>query len=142
MRLTAERDPETIKRYAHIKPARKWGSTPCSARCPGTSRSCTLAAGHRGPHVAHAAFGKVVAVWDGDTDVRTSVGRLRSSLEARAETGLRKEKPTTSLAALLRQMLPTSFSVEEAAFIALFLVIVGLAFYWLFLLFRASVHLV
>ena len=142
MRLTAERDPETIKRYGHIKPARGWGVHVCSARCPGTTRTCTLEAGHRGPHVAHGAFRKVVAVWDdGGMEAHPSVQRLRSSLEGRAASGVRKDDRESSVA-FWRQMVPSHFSVEEAALLALLLVVLGLAFYWLMLLFRASAHLV
>jgi hypothetical protein len=64
MKLTIEENRETIKRYGHIRPAPLWGGTRCSARCPGTSRVCTLEDGHRGHHVAHGLFQRVVAVWD------------------------------------------------------------------------------
>ena len=66
MRLTREEHPEAIKRYGHIKRARGWRVRPCAAKCPGTTRTCTRGEGHRGPHVAHGAFRKVVAVWDSD----------------------------------------------------------------------------
>lgn len=72
MRLTVEENPETIKRYGHLRPASRWGSVRCGVRCPGTSRSCTLEKGHRGPHAAHGMFKRVVAVWDAGFPVRRS----------------------------------------------------------------------
>lgn len=79
MRLTVEKDRETIKRYGHIRPASAWGSVACAARCPGTTRTCTLEKGHRGPHVAHGFLKNVVAVWDAANGAapeksRTAVG--------------------------------------------------------------------
>ena len=79
MRLTVEKDRETIKRYGHIRPAPAWGGIACAARSPGTARTCTLEKGHRGPHVAHGFLKKVVAVWDAGTGAapekpRTAVG--------------------------------------------------------------------
>lgn len=70
MRLTIEDNTETIKRYRHMRPALPWGPPRCSAKCPGSRRTCTLGRGHSGPHVAHVRFGRVVAVWDGSTSVR------------------------------------------------------------------------
>jgi hypothetical protein len=69
MKLTIEKNPETVKRYQHVRPAPRWGSIVCSVQCPGTVRICTREQGHRGPHVAHAKFGKVVAVWDRNAQV-------------------------------------------------------------------------
>ena len=69
-----------IKRYDHVKPAPLWGPARCSIRCPGTRHTCTLAKGHRGPHVAHGLFRRVVAVWDADARIRMSdVRRLQQS---------------------------------------------------------------
>jgi len=70
VRITVEQDRETIKRYGHIRPAPVWGGGRCGARCPGTSRACTLERSHRGLHVAHGMFAEVVAVWDTDTEAR------------------------------------------------------------------------
>jgi hypothetical protein len=66
MILTIEENSEEIKRFSNIKPAPIWGPVRCFARCPGTPRTCTLSQGHPGPHIAHAMFKKVVAVWDKD----------------------------------------------------------------------------
>ena len=65
MKLTVEDNRETIKRYAHIEPAPRVGGTRCGVRCPGAPRHCTRQEGHRGPHVSHGSFGRVLAVWDG-----------------------------------------------------------------------------
>lgn len=35
----------------------------CSAPCPGTSRRCSLNAGHEGPHASFGMFKKLMAVW-------------------------------------------------------------------------------
>jgi hypothetical protein len=61
--LTREADRVAIREYEHIRPAPTWGPVRCFARFPGAARTCTLAKGHDGPHVAHTFFKKVVAVW-------------------------------------------------------------------------------
>jgi len=72
LRLTVEENRETIKRYAHVKPVPFWGTRRCSAQCPGSSRTCTLEKGHRGPHIAHGLFRRVLAVWELRDDPRVS----------------------------------------------------------------------
>ena len=67
MKLTARDNPETIKRYGHVRKARGWNVRRCARRCPDTPHKCTLHDGHRGPHVAHGLLGRVVAVWDRGT---------------------------------------------------------------------------
>lgn len=67
MRLTRSENPEEIEKYSHIKPAPTFGPLRCFARFPGPEGghlTCSLAKGHSGPHVAHALFKKVMAVWD------------------------------------------------------------------------------
>ncbi len=64
MKILREQDPDAIKNYEHIKPAPTFGKIRCFARCPGTARTCTLAKGHTGRHVAHGFRKKVMAVWD------------------------------------------------------------------------------
>jgi hypothetical protein len=86
MKLTIEDNPETIKRYGHLRPAPPWGSVRCSAKCPGTTRTCTRERGHRGPHVTHGTFRKVVAVWDSGAEGR-SVEPTRSSRKLRRSRG-------------------------------------------------------
>jgi hypothetical protein len=79
VRLTVEEDREAIKRYGHVRPGRARGDGRCAARCPGTARTCTLDKGHRGLHVAHGTFNKVVAVWDAGTELRRPDGRQGES---------------------------------------------------------------
>ncbi len=65
MRLTLAVNPQEIEPFKHIKPAPFFGSVRCGVQLPGDTYSCTLASGHKGPHIAHAFFRKVVAVWEG-----------------------------------------------------------------------------
>jgi hypothetical protein len=138
VKLTIERDPEAIKRYGYLKPARAWGGQRCSARCPGTARTCTLEKGHRGPHVAHGMFKKVVAVWDPDTEVHASVGRLRTTLETTAGSGIRHGDEVGALEMLRGRLGRLTDSLGEIALAVFFLAMVGGFIYWLILFFRAS----
>lgn len=127
MRLTASKDPETIKRYAHVRPAPPWRSR-CSAACPGIARTCTLEKGHGGPHVAHGRFRKVLAVWAaGD---RASRSGERARRVVRSERGSpEKGRLVSILKALRRGVVPSS--MEEALFLVLFLSFVGFAVDWI-----------
>jgi hypothetical protein len=117
MRLTVEDNPETIRRYAHLRPVR---SRACSAQCPGSRRTCTRGAGHRGPHASHGRLGRVVAVWadDATADVprkvpatgRRARGRVR---RARRPIGLRDPAPTGLLAGLRNVVTTVASSMEE-----------------------------
>ena len=135
MKLTIEENRETIKRYGHIKPAPMWGSVRCSAKCPGAARNCTLEEGHRGPHVAHGMFKKVVAVWDAGINPQKPESR---AIKARTpETKAIKEKGATApkrfrekgllatLKGLGRSALERAPTMEEALFIVL-----GLGMVW------------
>ena len=68
MRITREANPEEIKKYEHIKAAPTFGPVRCFTKMPGSHRTCTLSAGHDGPHMAHGGwrFRKVYAVWDNE----------------------------------------------------------------------------
>ena len=79
MRLTVEHNREAIKRYRDVKLAPTWGTVRCRAKCPGTQRSCTLEVDHRGPHVAHGRFRKVVAVWDAGIKAQSRRRKRRGS---------------------------------------------------------------
>lgn len=136
MRLTVEKDPESIKRYRHIKPARGWRALACAARCPGTARTCTLHKGHRGPHVAHGMFKKVLAVWDANAEVRGSVERLRATVQTRARSGVRSRRPTAALGALWRGVVRIGDSIGDLALLVLFLAMVGFAIHWLSVIMR------
>jgi hypothetical protein len=142
MRLTVEEHREAIKRYSHVRPARGSKSRLCSTLCPGTRRTCTLGKGHRGPHVAHGLFKKVVAVWESDTGAGVSkepVGnaahaKSRSGVGTRKPIGLRTGRPVGILEALRERVVGTVGSVEEIAFLIFFLAFVGFAIHWFLLL--------
>ena len=133
MRLTIEERPETIKRYSHITPARGWRIRPCSAKCPGAPRSCTLERGHRGPHVAHGRFKRVVAVWD------SGAGPERSGVMGRTSTGkspigLRTNSSVGVLERVWRVVVRSLAAPEDLALFLLFLAFVWFAFEWLLLI--------
>jgi hypothetical protein len=81
MKLLRKENPEEIKQFEHIKPAPVWGPVRCFAPLAGTPRTCTLADGHSGPHVAHGMFKKVVAVWDSELDLRPAPESLAAARE-------------------------------------------------------------
>lgn len=130
MKLTIEDNPETIKRYAHFKPAPPWGAERCGARCPGTSRTCTLEKGHRGHHVAHGGFNRVVAVWDAGSDIRKRDPRAEATLASDVKDVLRRG----GLVALwqgIRNVVP---SLETAVFLILFAMMVGFGIHWILMI--------
>ena len=130
MRLTVEEDRETIKRFGHIKPARGRSTRVCSARCPGTTHTCTLELSHGGPHVAHRFLNRVVAVWDSVTEDRVPGETLKRASEARAQSGLRTRESVGVLGALWKRVVKNPASVEEVTFLVLFLAFVGFAIDW------------
>lgn len=131
MKLTVEENPETIKRYSHIRPAPPWRAARCSVTCPGTTRACTLEKGHRGPHVAHGRFGKVVAVWDD----RSMTRKLREPpkpgkiMARRVKSPPRRESVDRGFFASLKAFLGGAVrqfpAVEEV-----FLILLGLGMIW------------
>ena len=134
MKLTVEQNRDALQRYRHITPAPR-GARPCSERCPGTQRRCTLRRGHGGPHVSHGWFGKVLAAWDKEvTDEKSEARALRAAgaltrAEAQEGTALRVWK-------LFRdhflQRIPP---MEEAIFLVLALAFLGFAVRWILLIF-------
>lgn len=138
MRLTAEKHPETIKRYAHLKAVRGWRTDPCAARDPGGARLCTREEGHRGPHAAHGRFGKVIAVWDGGrapgrAAATVEHGRGRGAHPKGSPVGLRKDPRERTLRRLLAQSLRGT-SVEDVAMIILFVAFVWFAIDWMMMI--------
>jgi len=127
MRLTVEENPETIKRYGHLKPAPRWGSVRCSVRCSGTSRDCTLEKGHRGPHAAHGAFNRVVAVWDAGSPVRKSEGVALDLAERNAF----REGGVVGVWKAVRNVVP---DMETGIYLTFFVAFVGFVIYWLLLI--------
>jgi hypothetical protein len=135
VRLTVEEDRETIKRYAHIKPGRPGKLGLCSARCPGTARTCTLAKRHRGPHVAHGSFRRVLAVWDADTEARRSSESARPALVPRARGEVWTGGMGEVVEALRSRIAHFTPSLAEVAMLILLLGFVAFAIEWLLLIF-------
>ena len=133
MRLTIEDNREALKRYGHIKPAPAWGATPCSARCPGTVRNCTLRRGHAGPHVAHGSFRRVVAVWDKGMTAGEGKPIRRGAPFARPVS--RAVGIAVTLRALRDRFLQRVPSMEEILFLILGLSMAGFAIHWMLLIF-------
>jgi len=130
MKLTVEENRETIKRYNHIKRPVLWGSVRCSAWCPGTSRNCSLAQGHKGPHVAHGFFRNVVAVWDGKAKLRQSeVSASREVAEVTPE-GHREKALWPALMAFRSRIVRRVPSMEEAIFLVFALGMVWFVIDW------------
>jgi hypothetical protein len=142
MRLTVEDHREAIKRYSHVRPARGSKAGLCSTLCPGTRRTCTLGKGHRGPHVAHGLFKRVVAVWESETGARVSKESIKRAARAKSRSGvrtgrpigLRTGRPVGILGALWERVLGTIGSVEQIAFLVFFLAFVGFAIHWFLLI--------
>lgn len=127
MRLTLQNNPATIKRYANVRPARIWSGRRCGVKCPGLTRNCTLAKGHRGPHIAHAFPGRVVAVWDSGPALESGGGTGRLAPGARAQQRLRMRNPEGFVEAVWRRTRSVVSSPEDVAFIALFVIMVWFA---------------
>ena len=130
MKLTVEENRETIKRYGHIKPAPIWGSVRCSARCLGPPRTCTLEEGHRGPHVAHGWFKKVLAVWDSGIKARRSEEKAKRAVGAVARSGSRNVGLVAALKAFWRRVIRRAPPMEEALLLILALSMAGFAIDW------------
>jgi hypothetical protein len=134
VRLTIEEDPETIKRYGHIKPGRAWGVGPCGVRCSGTTRDCTLQRGHRGPHVAHGRFQKVVAVWDSERGARKSPETTRKAVVPKVRTEVWTGGPGKLFTPVWNLVVRVTSSVEEFALLILLVGFIVFAIDWLRLL--------
>jgi len=151
MRLTVEEHPEAIRRYAHLKPARGFRALLCRAALAETGRSCTREAGHRGPHVAHGRFSRLLAVWEsgGSSNAGASSGRRRTEAgRARARTGVSRrrvgekrpvglrERDSPGLAGRGLQILIRFLkSPDEVAFVFLFVLFVYWGIRWTIMIF-------
>ncbi|HUG35994.1 MAG TPA: hypothetical protein VML54_03530 [Candidatus Limnocylindrales bacterium] len=140
MRLIADEHPEAIKRYDHVRPATGRGGRRCGTRCDGTPLSCTRERGHGGPHVAHARFRRVVAVWDAKAGA-AAPGPPRHAPEAPPARTRAAQRPvglpdrSTGLLQALRARLARALaSAEEIVFLIFFLAFVGFAVHWLLLI--------
>ncbi|MBT8337109.1 MAG: hypothetical protein KJO11_10925 [Gemmatimonadetes bacterium] len=130
MRLTIESDPQTIRRYEHVRPARGWGVERCGVMCTGVERACTRALGHTGPHVAHGRLGRVRAVWDADAATRARPEARSRVVEAARQGGLPSRRSGGALRALVRWATDRVSSVEDLAMLILFLAFLGFAVDW------------
>ena len=138
--MTAEEQPQAIKRYAHVPRAGGWNPTPCGSRLEGTARLCTRERGHSGPHVAHGAFRRILAVWDAAGGSAAS-RRLRGAHPEHPAPKRPRRRPVglpsragDSASALRTWLSRTLASAEEIAFLVFFLAFVGFAIYWLSLI--------
>jgi hypothetical protein len=98
-------------------------------------RACTLAKGHRGPHVAHSIFKKVVAVWDADPGAQAPGRRLRTSGGARAQISAWARGRVGLPGALWGHLVRGTSSMEEIVFLIMFIAFVGFGIDWLLKIF-------
>ena len=130
MKLTIEDNRSAIKRYAHIRPAPRLGAVLCSARCPGTVRTCTLRKGHAGLHVAHGMFSRVLAVWDKGVTVAVS-GTRRSGRGRRVSRKAQgKKHPAPVPGPGWGRLIPSPHTIEAALLLVLVLAMIGFGIDW------------
>ena len=130
MKLTIEENPERIRRFSHIKPAPRWGVALCSASCPGVPRTCTLKRGHAGPHVAHGAFRRVVAVWDKGIKLRKVEEKNKRAVRTTVRSDTGEGGPVAALWALWGRIARKEQSMEEVFLLLFALSMVGFAIDW------------
>jgi hypothetical protein len=127
VRLTREEHPESIKRYRHVKPALR--APRCYLRCPGTTHTCSLEKGHRGPHVAHGLFSRVVAVWDVGAEgaPRAAPARVSPKRPRRKSIGTKSRSPSGFVEELVGIVRHAASSLEELAWLTFFIAFVAFA---------------
>jgi hypothetical protein len=130
MKLTVQKNREAIRRYGHIKPASRLAASRCSAHCPGTKRTCTLERGHRGPHVSHGLFRKVVAVWDAGTRTHEPEQKVKRAVTSVSRDASWDQGPVASLATFVRRIVRRAPPMEETLFIVFFVAMVGFFIDW------------
>ena len=135
MRLIASEHGESIRRFAHLRRARSIGARSCAVRLAGTRHSCTREEFHRGPHVAHGAFRKVVAVWDTGGGPATKIGSVRESKARQRPTrrpvGLRTSPTGGAVSRGARRILRMIMDIEELALLLMFVAFVYFGVGWL-----------
>ena len=144
MRLTIEEHPESVRRYAHVPRARRFDAEACRAPFHGASRSCTLTKGHRGPHIAHGRFGRVLAVWRElpRTAVRQTRPSVRAEVRPRAHMSMLRAlrgltRPSSRREGRGRLRLERLLaSVDTIIFFTMFVAFVGFGLYWTSLILR------
>jgi hypothetical protein len=137
VRITAEEQPEAVKRYRHVRPAPGWKGRRCAARCLGIAQACTRERGHRGPHVAHGLFfRRIVAVWEADADAgpgrataptRRSMTTASWNGEGSRPIGLPQRAPAGLVRAVRDLAARALSSWDQIAFVVLFIVFVKFA---------------
>jgi hypothetical protein len=130
MRFTIEENRDAIKRYRHIKPAPRWGVVHCSARCPGTLRTCSLERGHTGLHVAHGLFRRVLAVWDRGTKTPTASEKSKRPGRTVARVGSGKMGVVEFFQGIRGQIMRREQSVEEILLLVFAVSMVGFVIDW------------
>jgi hypothetical protein len=127
MRLTMEKNREAIRRFRHIRPAPFWTSARCAQKCPGTQRTCTREKGHRGPHVAHQRFRRVVAVWDAEAEALPPV-KTKARSPGRLTIGDSGSGSKVSRwKTLMGGLIPSSHFIEATVLLVLALSMVAFA---------------
>ena len=125
MHLTRKRDGARIDRFDHLERARRVGRR-CGAEEPEATRTCTRPREHRGPHAAHGAFGRVLAVWEPDArELRPSSESVSNRAAARGDRVARGEDVPGPLARLSARVTRVLSSPEELAMALLFLGLVA-----------------
>jgi len=143
MRLTIEDNPGSTRRYDHLEPARGWGVSPCGVRLSGSHRTCTREKDHRGPHVSHGFFKKVLAVWEpvgrrerrpassapAPTKKREARGPARPTGRRERPIGRSEPRPLSIVDAMRGFLVRVTASIEELAWLAFLAAFLGFAAY-------------
>lgn len=137
MKLTIEKNPETVRRYDHVPAAPLLGGGRCGARSAGGSRRCTRETGHRGPHVAHGPLGRALEVWDAKGSTEVAAPQPRRSPPARSaasEVPLSPSLLTTAARSLwdgtVGRLIRNPPAMEEALLLVFFVGFVIFAVSW------------
>lgn len=132
VKLTRDDNPETIRRYAHLRRGR--ASRQCAVELTGDRYTCTREQGHRGPHAAHGWFSRVVAVWTADTlasppdePKRPRRDEGRSVRRGGRPVGLPTRSPSDVVARIRSLVVGIFSSFDQIAFVLLFAVFVWFA---------------
>jgi len=135
MKFTIEENREELNRYRHIRPATLLGSVPCSARCPGTLRTCTQKKGHTGPHVAHGMFRRVVAVWYQGIEAQQSKEKVKRAVGGIARNVSRDRGLVVALKAFWSQVIRRPRDMDEVLLFIFGISMAGFAIHWILLAF-------
>lgn len=128
MRLTREDHRDQLERFRHLRPVGRLGGKRCGASLPGSTRRCSRAREHRGPHAAHRPMGGLLAVWDdGGLETRPSQEARATPVKARRSRVPRKGRPSGLLEIAWERTVRVLSSPEELALLILFLGLVAFA---------------